>query len=183
MGRWTFDTLTKASDRELREVFAQGTRPRFADLAGYEFRGFNPPAFAKLLGFQRFIKGFYQKAGEPAADQVDRIYGYNLFCDRKAPADQWIALPNPNTPRRHGFYDVYVPKGKLARFDNAVLIDYGVPENHNFNPERLIRDYLVQVDPDNHDLFLGNAFLHIGPLKINSNFFILGRLHQHHYHP
>jgi hypothetical protein len=185
MGRWSFEALQHLPERALQTVFARGVRPQFAELAGYEFHGFNPPAFAKLAGIQRFIKGFYQKAGDPPAASVERIYGYNLFCSPKAPTGEWRALPDDVTPQRHGFYDVYDPT--LTRhgkdFAHSLLLDYGVPENHGLNPERVIRDYLVQVSPDDPTVLLGKAFLKLGPAHIHSNFFLLRRFRAHHYRP
>ena len=39
----------------------------------------------------------------------------------------------------------------------------------------MLRDYLVQVDPANPDLFLGKAYDALGPLRMPTNFFILER--------
>ncbi|MCA9611715.1 MAG: hypothetical protein KC586_03045, partial [Myxococcales bacterium] len=78
----------------------------------------------------------------------------------------------------HGFYDV-VPVKTGSRYDdfpNAVLLDYGSGRNAAWNPESRIRDFLVQVDPSNPDLYLGKAFLDLGVTRVFSNFFVLERL-------
>lgn len=182
MGRWSFEAVVNATDRARDVMFLSGTRPNFEDLVGWEFQGFNPYAHMKLLGIQRFVKGFFQKAGEAPPEQVERIYGYNLFCAPKAPEGEWRALPNEDTPQRHGFYDVYA-EGPGSKFAHSLMLNYGVPENHNLNPERVIRDYLVQVNPNDPTLLLGKAFLQLGPVRVPSNFFLLRRYRRHHYRP
>jgi len=57
-----------------------------------------------------------------------------------------------------------------------VLLDYGRGGNKPWDPTRGLRDYVVQVDPSNPDLFLGKAYYALGPLRVHSNFFILERL-------
>jgi hypothetical protein len=181
MGRWRYDTLCKAPTHALWTIFAQGKKPRFEDLVGWDLRGYSPPTMNRLLGIQRFIKGFYQLAGDPPPEKASRIYGYNIGCSPFAPASEWRSLPDESSPRRHGFYDVYEHSGK--KFKNALIIDYGVPENHGLNPERFLLDYLVQVDPDDPSIFLGTGNVKLGPALIFSNFFILEKLRQHHYRP
>lgn len=184
MGRWSYEAVCHAPESVRKTLFAEGTKPRFSDLVGWEFRGYNPPLFAKVAGIQRFIKGFYQWGCDKPPEEVDRIYGYNLFCDPRAPQGVWRALPDELHPRRHGFYDVYdPPPGPLRKHPNALLIDYGVPENHGLNPERLIRDYLVQVNPDDPTIFLGKAYLKLGPVFVHTNFFVLERYRPHSYRP
>jgi hypothetical protein len=181
MGRWSFEAVANATDRARNVMFMTGTKPHFDDLVDWEFQGFNPYAHMKLLGIQRFIKGFFQRAGEASPDKVERIYGYNLFCDTRAPDGVWQGMPNDDTPQRHGFYDVF--HEGTGKFPHSLMLNYNVPENHGFNPERVIRDYLVQVNPNDPGLLLGKAFLQLGPLRIHSNFFILRRFRRHHYRP
>ncbi|MEM9863864.1 MAG: hypothetical protein AAF938_19850, partial [Myxococcota bacterium] len=77
---------------------------------------------------------------------------------------------------RHGFYDVVSATGRYGEFPQAVLLNYGSGRNAATNPEARIRDYLVQVDPNNPDLFLGKAYLNLGLTDVFSNFFVLERL-------
>ena len=58
---------------------------------------------------------------------------------------------------------------------HAVLLDYGRGGNKAWDPTRGLRDYLVQVDPKNDDLYLGKAYYAVGPARVTSNFFILER--------
>ena len=56
----------------------------------------------------------------------------------------------------------------------AVAIAPGAPANIRLDPSRVIKDYVVQVE-GNPDLFLGKAFLTVGPARVFSNFFLLER--------
>ena len=78
---------------------------------------------------------------------------------------------------RHGFYDVVpvLPDSRYDEFPQAVLLDYGSGRNHPADPEGRIRDYLVQVDPENPTLFLGKAYIDLWYGSVYSNFFILER--------
>lgn len=165
----SFAALIEMTDEERDAVLKSGVAPDLDGLVGWEFRGYNPPLFARLLGFQKFIKGF-------ARDAEGKIYGYNLFVEdpRGGPDAPWVARGDGGPDARHGFYDI-VPLDPATGI-NGVLLDYGSGRNAWYNPEGLIRDQLVQVTPGNPDLLLGKAFLQIGPVRVFSNFFVLERL-------
>jgi hypothetical protein len=167
----TFTDLIALPPARLDEVMAHGSTPTADDLAGSEFRGFNPPWFAKLLGFQKFMKGFF-------VDEQGALAGYNLFVRnaRAGAGAPWEPVAE-GTNGRHGFYDVRpVQAGdRYDAFPSAVLLDYGSGRNAPLNPESRIRDYLVRVDPENPDLFLGKAYLDLGVVRLFSNFFVLDR--------
>ena len=162
----SFDTRTH------NVIMQHGATPKREDLEGWEFRGYNPPVFARLLGFQKFMKGFFVDG--------QSLAGYNLFVDspRGGPDAAWRPKKGGGAESRHGYYDVLPvqPGSRYSEFDHAVLLDYGSGRNSAVNPEARIRDYLVQVDPENPDLFLGKAYLDLGPLSVFSNFFVLERL-------
>ncbi len=165
----SFADLIAMSNEELDAVLQSGTAPDPDALVGWEFRGFNPPTFAKILGFQKFIKGFDR-------DDAGNVYGYNLFVEdaRGGPDAPWVAKGDGGPDTRHGFYDI-VPLATDTGID-GVLLDYGSGRNAWYNPEAVIRDQVVQVSAGNPDLLLGKAFLQIGPWRVFSNFFILERL-------
>jgi hypothetical protein len=171
----TFDEIIALPNRELDRVMASGETPDAERLAGYEFRGFNPPFFAKLLGFQKFMKGFW-------VDEAQKLAGYNLFVKnpRGGPTAPWEPTKGGGPDARHGFYDVAPVQGmgRYTDFPNAVLLDYGSGRNSGLNPESRIRDFLVRVDPGSDDLFLGKAYLDLGLFRVFSNFFILERLRE-----
>ena len=169
----TFEDVIQFDKRTLNAVMDHGATPQREHLADWEFKGFNPPAFAKVLGFQKFVKGFF-------VDDAGNLAGYNLFVEnpRSGPKAAWRPKKDGAPETRHGFYDV-VPVGANPRYDdypNAVLLDYGSGRNKRIDPEGRIRDFLVQVDPTNPDLYLGKAFLDLGFGRVFSNFFVLERL-------
>jgi hypothetical protein len=155
--------LARCSTREFGRLHAAGSEPKIDDLVGWEFRGFNPPAFARVMGIQKFVKGFF--AGTRGAE------GYNVAV---SPRD-WKRMHWRGRDIRHGFYLVAPGSGKHA---GTVFLDYGAsPRNARPNPERLLRDFLVHPDPDNPDLLLGRAYAAIGGL-VPLSFFILERERQ-----
>ena len=168
-----FDELIALPKIELEIALQRGSAPTAALLGGWEFRGFNPPVFARVLGFQKFIKGFF-------VDSAGKLAGYNLFPEnpRGGPSRPWIPKAGGVPSKRHGFYDVgpAPSEGRYSDYPHAVLLDYGSGRNSRLNPEARIRDFLVQVDPGNDDLLLGKAFLDLGVGRVFSNYFILERL-------
>ncbi len=169
----TFHELIALPNSRLDQALAQGIAPDPGELVNREFRGFNPPAFARWFGFQKFIKGFWR-------DDQGQLAGYNLFVDdpRSGPNAPWVGKNGGGPDTRHGFYDV-VPAAdhrRYNRYPKASLLDYGSGRNHWLNPESRIRDYLVQVDHGNPALLLGKAYIDLGLFSVFSNFFILDRL-------
>jgi hypothetical protein len=161
--------LERARHSELELAFVRGTTPDLDALVGWEFRGINHPAWAQLAGIKKFVKGFGR---EPDG----RVIGYNRPVAQNVLDGRWHV-----SAKRFGFFLV-APVDPTAR-DNAylhsVLLDYGRGGNKPWDPTRGLRDYVVQVDPANPDLFLGKAYYALGPLRVHSNFFILERLRQH----
>ncbi|TNE86003.1 MAG: hypothetical protein EP330_24005 [Deltaproteobacteria bacterium] len=166
-----FHALIEQPIPELDRVMQHGATPTATQLAGFEFRGYNPPTFARVLGFQKFMKGFF-------VDEDGKLAGYNVVVKnvRGGPHAPWEPS-RPGTAGRHGYYDVQPvsPGDRYDAFENAVLLNYGSGRNFVLNPEGRIRDYLVQVDPENPDLFLGKAYIELGLFRVFSNFFILDR--------
>lgn len=167
----TYEELAKLPKSRLDDVMRAGSTPTAERLSGFEFRGFNPPRFARVLGFQKFLKGFF-------TDASGKLAGYNLFVEdaRAGISAPWVAKNGGGAANRHGFYDVEAVKpGRYYDLPHAVLLNYGSGRNSAFNPEARIRDFLVQVDPDNPDIFLGKAYLDFGLTRAFSNFFLLER--------
>lgn len=169
----TFQDVIEFDKRTLNAVMDHGATPQQKHLKDWEFKGFNPPAFAKVLGFQKFVKGFF-------VDPEGKLAGYNLFVERprSGPKADWLPKKNGTPASRHGFYDV-VPVGsnpRYADYPHAMLLDYGSGRNEPIDPEGRIRDFLVQVDPDNPDLYLGKAYIDLFATRVFSNFFVLERL-------
>ena len=159
--------LARLPASELERIICYGETPDFASLDGFVFRGANVTVPGSLL-FPRFAKGFFTENG--------RRMGYNFPVER-GPADptvrEWRTKP-PESPKAFGFYEVCPLQvgGKNARYPNAVLLDYS--KGGNITPDRLLRDFLVQVEPNNPDLLLGTAYLDLG-VWLPVGFFALER--------
>ena len=52
------------------------------------------------------------------------------------------------------------------KYLHAVLLNYGKGGNTPLDPTAGLRDYVVQVDPTNPDLYLGKAYCAFGPLRV-----------------
>ena len=155
------EDLARLSKKELEAIFKAGTTPDFESLNGWEFRGYNVFLIARNFGFQKFIKGFFKKDGKYP-------WGYNLMIDQKT---HWQIKPGS---KRFGFYSVK-PVGPEGKEPHALILNYGEGENPFFGGTWILRDYLVKVDPDNDDLYLGKAYLALRTLRPFLNFFILER--------
>lgn len=166
--KYTFEQLCGMKNPELEQVFKQGTTPDFSKLAGYEFRGYNVSEVANMLGFRKFKKGFCHKNEQP--------FGYNIPVVQNGVLGEWIYKGSQDEPKRFGFYSVkhVNPNGRDNKAPHALILNYADGENSLFEGA-FLRDYIVQVDPENPDLFLGKAYMAIGPARIFSNFFIIER--------
>lgn len=165
---YTFEQLASLSNARLEEIFRQAKTPDFENLAGYEFRGWNTPAFASLLGIRKFKKGFYHKDGKP--------FGYNIPVKQNGLGGPWICKPSDDNPRRFGFYRVNEP-GSVPISDkepHALVLDYSGGDNKLFEGS-FLRDYLAHPYPENPDIYLGKAYMALGPKLVFSNFFVLER--------
>jgi hypothetical protein len=164
--------LEQTSRAGLEKIFQNGTMPDLEGLVGWEFRGINRLPlnfipFGQLVGIKKFLKGFFR--GEDG-----RVMGYNSPVDSSNALDgRWNIQP-----KKFGFYETY-PVDATARdneYLHALLLDYGKGGNKPYDVTRGLRDYLVQVYPDNPDLLLGKAYYALGPARIGGlNFFILER--------
>ncbi len=165
---YTFEELTKLSDAKLEEIFKQGKTPDIKNLLGYEFRGFNTPAITKLIGIQKFKKGFYTKDGKPS--------GYNIPVKQNGRNGPWICKPDDDNPKRFGFYSLNEP-GSIPLNDKepqALLLNYADGDNGIFEGA-MLRDYVVQPYPDNPDLYIGKAYSQVGSKLVFPTFFIIER--------
>ena len=178
----TYYDLAVMTPDQLQKVFEGGARPEYKELLGWEFRGWNPPRFARVLGFQKFKKGFFVDNGQTADGPVS---GYNVFVHQNWLDDPHIVKRKNDQPTYHGFYVASAVDSNATdnKYPHALLLNYGIGTNAAYNPERVIRDYLVRVDPDNPDLFLGKAFIALGPARVFSNFFVLDRYNKSEFDP
>jgi hypothetical protein len=174
--RWSYETLCLARDEDLEQVMRCGTTPELSRLSGWEFRGFNTPEILQLAGIRKFKKGFYRD--DATRPHQEGLQGYNVNVVQGTLGEPWVDVERAGKPVRMGWYEVQTVK--LAdpdnKYPNAVLINYARSDkNATVDPTRLLRDYLVQVHPENPDLYLGKAFLAVGPLRVFVSYFVLER--------
>jgi hypothetical protein len=159
----------------LERVFQRGSMPDLDALVGWEFRGINHMPLNALnlayaIGIKKFVKGFFRA-------EDGRVMGYNIPVARNVLDGRWHLKPSDSEPKRFGFYEV-APVDATARdneYLHAVLLDYGKGGNAKLDPSSGLRDYVVQVDPNNPDLYLGKAYYAFGPARLATSFFILER--------
>jgi hypothetical protein len=162
--------LEETSMSGLEKIFQRGSMPNLDDLVGWEFRGVNhmPLNFlpvAQIIGIKKFVKGFFKT-------EDGRVMGYNKPVARNALDGRWKVAEKP-----FGYYEVAPvdPTSRDNKYLHSVLLDYGKGKNPAYDPSQVLRDYVVQVDATNPNLFLGKAYGAFGPLRIPTNFFILER--------
>lgn len=161
----TLQDLAGLSTAELEEIFKNGTTPDPAKLLDWEFKGYNVPFFAKLLGIKKFKKGFYKKGEE--------VWGYNIPQYQNDIGEPWRCKPVDHNPKRFGFYSVRKVQPGMAESaePGALIFNYGDGDNFLWEGS-FLRDYIKQVDPDNDDLYLGKAYVAVGLARIMPSFFI-----------
>jgi hypothetical protein len=166
-----FRELVRVSDARREEILRASRTPAFESLVGYEWMGFNVSAVIRMLGLQKFIKGFFQGKVH--------VEGYNIPVLQNGLDAPWLAQPSQETPKRFGFYTVTAVHGAAPsqNYPDAVLLDYGASQRNPVGRvERALRDYLAQPDPTDPDVLLGKAYFAVGRLRIPSNFFVLQKL-------
>lgn len=169
--------VLKTGERE--RLMLQGTAPRFEDLLGWEFAGANTLGLTRVLGIRKFAKGFYEGPPRAPGGPEPFIQGYNVDVRQNGDEAPHIYKPSEDRPKRYGFFRVHrvVPEARDNRYPNALLLDYSLGGNGVFGPP--LRDYLVQVYPDDPDLLLGKAYLALGRVRIPISFFVLKRDRPH----
>jgi hypothetical protein len=165
-----FQELAQSSSAALEQALRVGVLPEETSLAGWEWNGQNTGRIPRLLGIQKFIKGFFC--------ETEGLEGYNVVAQQNGPENPWVEKPAAPTKRRFGFYRVRpaLEEPRDRRYPNALMLNYGAsPRNPRASVTRVLRDYLVQPDPDNPEVLLGKAYLALGPLRLPSNYFVLAR--------
>lgn len=162
--------LARLPKRDLDAIFIAGAPPDVGALTGFEFRGWNQPPAAALLGIRKFIKAFYlDGAGQP--------FGCNTPVAGNALDGEWLARPSAAQPRRYAFFLVEPadPEAADESRRGAVLLDYSRGGNRRYDVARILRDYLVRVEPGSDDLLLGKAYFVVGGRRLASSYFLIER--------
>ena len=174
--RYDFVSLCLAETTELEQVLRRGIQPDMATLAGWEFRGYTLTQLSTVAGIAKFKKGFFKE--DPGRDPALGIAGYNVACHPNTLGEPWIEKTKKGEPIHHGYFDVYPVSLTDAdnRYPNALLFNYGTsPKNLGIDPERILRDYVVQVYEGQPDLLVGKAYFAFGKVRIFMSFFVLER--------
>jgi hypothetical protein len=160
--------LIRSSNDELEKALLRGEQPSPSTLAGREFLGTNTPLSARMLGLQKFIKGF-------EAEPDGGVRGFNTPVVQGPLEERWTAKPSDADPKRYAFFAVRPVEATARdnRYLNALLLDYGAGGNAWYDPAGRIRDYLVRVD---ERLLLGKAYMAFGPARVKVGFFVLQRV-------
>lgn len=173
MTRLTYQEICTSSSRELESLLRGGVTPALEDLAGWEFRGFNTNPGAEILRIRKFKKGFAWDARSPGA-----LQGYNVKVRQNGLLNPWIPKLQHGEPIRHAPFVVYRvrPGERDDRYPNGLLLNYWAASGRPLlDPSIVLRDYLVQVYPDDRDLYVGKAYGAVGPLRVVGGYMVLGR--------
>ena len=165
----TYESLASATSDTLEQVLLDGQAPDLEVIAGNEYRGWNTPFFASWVGILRFKKGFFKdetNGGSVRGYNKDIVPGGGLM-------DPWTEKGPGGKAKPFGFYEVQPQSAGM--YPNSVLLNYDCPRNFALDPTKLLRDYVVQVNPDNPHLLLGKAYLAL-PGKPCVSYFILERV-------
>jgi hypothetical protein len=165
-----YKEIAGRSKKDLEEMLKTGEMPSVESLLGFEYRGFNYPPLFKLIGMRKFIKYFFRSEG-------GETFGCNTPVQQNTLDEEWHARPDDEHPKRYGFYKVgpVDPESRDHRYPQALMLNYGRGGNPPLDPQSVIRDYLVRVEPGSDELLLGKAYVAVGPARVFSNFFLLER--------
>ena len=163
--------IARLPNRELETLLVRGDTPDVGSLLDWEYFGANTVWTAPLLGILRFLKGFGRRPDSGEA------FGWNTPVERGGLDEPWRAQPSEAAPKRFGWFSVGPVDATATdnKYLHAVLLDYGRGGNPRTDPSRLIRDYVVRVEPGSDDLLLGKAYFAVGPLRIPASYFVLER--------
>lgn len=176
----TFETLAKADKKTLDDVMKNGTMPDLESMIGWEFDGYNLTFMATILGIRKFRKGFYnaqEKKFYGYCSRAPELYkGYNVKMKQNKFEQPWEY--KNGKPQRFGWFDIitaYAFHKDLALHPNAALLHYGLDERNTLFEGKMLRDYLVQVNDNDKDLYLGKAYNAVGKNLVMPSYFIIKR--------
>lgn len=183
----TFEILAKADKKTLEKIMKEGNMPDIESMVGWEFDGYNLTFMATILGIRKFRKGFYKEKGnykgyngfiKGFGKEEDKYKGYNVKMKQNKFGEPWKY--KCGKPERFGWFDI-VPAVLLALGDkdamylNALLLHYGLDNRNSVFEGKMLRDFLVQVNENDKDLYLGKAYNAVGKKLVMPSYFILKR--------
>ena len=160
---WTYDTLAQADNETLEQVLLDCGPPDPEQLNGYIYCGWNHEWAAGVVSGQKFKKAFWPKDG--------KNLGYNeiVIQDHKKHQGDWEVQMVHGRPNQLGYFRVSMtkdePPEKLYEpYLHTAHFNYDLPLNDGVNAFfRLVRDFVVLPNADDHTLMLCKAYLHFGP--------------------
>lgn len=182
--RWDGLAIAKKSSKAERvRLMEGGSAPDLGGLVGWEFAGTNTGFWAGLIGARKFKKGFYEGPDRHPGGPEPFIQGFNVPVKQNGVGKPHLAKPSDDNPRRFGHYRAHrvIPGARMSRYENALMLDYGLGANPWYDPGSLLRDYLVQVYADDPDLLLGHAYGMLPGFRLEVSFFVLERMNRHDY--
>jgi len=162
-----------------------GKMPDLASMEGWEFDGYNLTFMASILGIRKFRKGFYRTKIDLFEVDVscfsEKKYwhysGYNVKMKQNKFEQPWEY--KNGKPERFGWFNIFrayrFEKEGLNIHPNAAILHYGLDERNTLFEGKMLRDYLVQVNDNDKDLYLGKAYNAIGKNLLMPSYFILKR--------
>lgn len=195
----TFETLAKADKKTLEDVMKNGTMPDLESMAGWEFDGYNLTFMATILGIRKFRKGFYKIEEEKSCEgcfgtktcegpwhcTIESYKGYNVKMKQNRFEQSWEY--KNGKPQRFGWFDIlqsysfvedpYLNAVLLSSklYQKTVLLHYGLDKRNTLFEGKMLRDFIVQVNKGNKDLYLGKAYNAVGKHWIMPSYFIIKR--------
>jgi hypothetical protein len=175
--RHTFKSICGLGRHDLETLFICGTTPRLREVLGWEYRGRNISLVSAMLRIRRFIKGFLKPLTD--TDPPGIAAGYNLWARQSDETrdNNWIPILKDGKPLRHGFYGICRVRPDAAdnKYPHAFLLDYSLGRNPWYYPGRFLRDYVVQVYPDDPRLLIGKAYVALGSVRLFGGYFVMER--------
>jgi hypothetical protein len=164
--------MSSATNEELDALMNTSPVPTAASLTGFDFRGWNVQKATEVLGFRKFIKGFFRDPAKGAD------FGYNMPVVQNRFDEPWQPRLKDGKETRYLFFGV-LPGSQVddAIHPTTLVVDYRKwKDNFVLSPFTYTVDYLVNPDPANPDLVLGKSYLQALGLKPFLGFFIIERL-------
>lgn len=172
----TFETLAKADKKTLDDVMENGKMPDLESMAGFEFDGYNLTFMASILGIRKFRKGFYKYKWNKVLD-LWRYAGYNVKMKQNSFKKPWEY--KGKEPKKFGWFEIFTlnrfKEEGLDMYPNATILHYGLDKRNTLFEGKMLRDYLVQVNDNDKDLYLGKAYNAIGKNLVMPSYFIIKR--------
>jgi len=178
----TFESIVKSDKKTLDDIMEKGIKPDLESMAGWEFDGYNLTFMASILGIRKFRKGFYKYVIKMESDILSvtltgKYAGYNVKMKQNKFEEPW-GYKN-GKPERFGWFKIFKDSGcgekELDIHPNAALLHYGLDERNTLFEGKMLRDYLVQVNDNDKDLYLGKAYNAIGKKLVMPSYFVIRR--------